>query len=649
MGNLGEKEKENAINEVRILASIKHPCRPSEFYSIIMELADDGDIYQKIQKMQQAQSNFQENEVWKILIQVIFGLKALHDLNIMHRDIKSANVFTNKDGKVKLGDMNVSKVASREGLNYTQTGTPYYARDEPYTFVSDIWSVGCVLYELLTLKPPFQSTDMGGLYKKVLKGHYSKIPMHYSSDLSIMLKQMLQVKQESRPNCDQLLSHVNQQKQIIEQSLTNKNINLPQIGSLKSIKAKDNSPSVLNRVRRSKKSLESQNLLLLKNKSMDMYGITEDNDDILERDYFADPILNNSSNNLNNINSNKHIAGMNIKNSPIETPQIASQFEISIQDDTYAHQRELHKRILLGKPIKHNNIKNAKKNKMVTLQKPQLMLPQSKKNSSLMYEEYVKSYKIPSSILTPLQDNLTLQQSNKMSQNLSINDRIAGHKESIGMLPKIQNEKTRNLEYQDTVSSNNKYRYQSESSASGLNNYKKSSVLIKNHAYQHQQLHNNSLLLLHQTQNDQSHLKSNANMQGQHSASLTKSSKSVLLKNQIQIVRQDQITSNGSFKIPQGLSLLEKQKSANATSNENPSKSSLQLASINREFKGNLYQNIQYHQSSGKLSKNFSKENSGLQSAAGIGGMILNLNSENLGHNGLAQKSYFSNPNNLKM
>jgi NIMA (never in mitosis gene a)-related kinase len=78
----------------------------------------------------------------------------------MHRDIKSANIFLNKDETIKLGDMNVSKEADQNGLNYTQTGTPYYAspevwRDEPYGFKSDIWSLGCVIYEMICLKPPF--------------------------------------------------------------------------------------------------------------------------------------------------------------------------------------------------------------------------------------------------------------------------------------------------------------------------------------------------------------------------------------------------------------------------------------------------------------------------------------------------------------
>ena len=99
----------------------------------------------------------------------------MHDLNVMHRDLKSANVFLNQDDTVKLGDMNVSKQATKEGLNFTQTGTPYYAspevwRDEPYDIKSDIWSLGCVLYEMCALVPPFRADDMQGLYKKVVKG-----------------------------------------------------------------------------------------------------------------------------------------------------------------------------------------------------------------------------------------------------------------------------------------------------------------------------------------------------------------------------------------------------------------------------------------------------------------------------------------------
>ncbi len=105
-------------------------------------------------------------------------------MKIFHRDLKSANVFLCKDGNAKLGDLNVSKVA-KKGLLYTQTGTPYYAspevwRDQPYDNKSDIWSLGCVLYEMTTLKPPFRANDMNGLYKRVLKGVYPKIAATYT-------------------------------------------------------------------------------------------------------------------------------------------------------------------------------------------------------------------------------------------------------------------------------------------------------------------------------------------------------------------------------------------------------------------------------------------------------------------------------------
>ncbi len=114
-----------------------------------------------------------------------------------------------KNGLSKLGDMNVSKIA-KNGLLYTQTGTPYYAspevwKDKPYDGKSDLWSLGCVIYEMTTLKPPFRAEDMDGLYKKVIKGSYSKIGDNYSKNLSNAIKMLLQVNPANRPSASQLL------------------------------------------------------------------------------------------------------------------------------------------------------------------------------------------------------------------------------------------------------------------------------------------------------------------------------------------------------------------------------------------------------------------------------------------------------------
>lgn len=126
--------------------------------------------------------------------------------------MQSANVFLTKAGEAKLGDMNVSKIA-KNGLLYTQTGTPYYAspevwKDKPYDSKSDIWSLGCVIYEMTTLKPPFRAEDMDGLYKKVIKGSYSKIGEKYSKQLAAAIKSMLQVNPANRPDAGQLLASI---------------------------------------------------------------------------------------------------------------------------------------------------------------------------------------------------------------------------------------------------------------------------------------------------------------------------------------------------------------------------------------------------------------------------------------------------------
>jgi NIMA (never in mitosis gene a)-related kinase len=226
--NLSEKEKENALNEVRILASVKSNFVVSykeAFFDekdntlcIIMEFADRGDLYQKIVQHKKSAIFFEESDIWRIFIQLVKGLKSLHDLKILHRDMKSANVFLFSNGSAKLGDLNVSKVAKR-GLGYTQTGTPYYAspevwKDKPYDNKSDVWSLGCVLYEMITLRPPFRAQNMEGLFNKVCKGQFSRIPERFSDDLFQVVQFLLQVNPISRPSCEQILNHPIVQKRI---------------------------------------------------------------------------------------------------------------------------------------------------------------------------------------------------------------------------------------------------------------------------------------------------------------------------------------------------------------------------------------------------------------------------------------------------
>ena len=176
---------------------------------LVMDFLDDGDLYQKIVKFTKEKRFIDEETIWRIFLDIVQALKALHSKNILHRDLKSANVFLQKNGGAKLGDLNVSKVA-KKGLLYTQTGTPYYAspevwRDQPYGSKSDIWSLGCVLYEMVTLRPPFRANDMNGLYKRVLKGVYPSIDKQFSSDMKTVIARMLQVNAKDRPSCQQIL------------------------------------------------------------------------------------------------------------------------------------------------------------------------------------------------------------------------------------------------------------------------------------------------------------------------------------------------------------------------------------------------------------------------------------------------------------
>lgn len=133
-----------------------------------MEYANGGDLQSKINTLKKTMTHMKEADIWSIFYQMVMGLQALHSKKIVHRDIKCANIFLTTDGLVKLGDLNVSKIAKADVMQ-TQTGTPYYAspevwQDKPYDKSSDIWSLGAVLYEMTALSPPFTAKDMKSLF-----------------------------------------------------------------------------------------------------------------------------------------------------------------------------------------------------------------------------------------------------------------------------------------------------------------------------------------------------------------------------------------------------------------------------------------------------------------------------------------------------
>jgi NIMA (never in mitosis gene a)-related kinase 1/4/5 len=196
---------------------------PTSTLCLVVEYSDNGDFLSKIQDHAKKGTFFKESDIWIYFLQMVIGLKALHDLKICHRDIKCANIFLSLNQEVKLGDFNVSKVAKKGSMLYTQTGTPYYAspevwKDKPYDYKSDIWSLGCVLYEIVTLRPPFKAFDMKGLYKKVVSVDYPPVPSRYSSELQNIIKAMLQSNPSARPSCEQILQMTSIFKNIKENS-----------------------------------------------------------------------------------------------------------------------------------------------------------------------------------------------------------------------------------------------------------------------------------------------------------------------------------------------------------------------------------------------------------------------------------------------
>ena len=122
---------------------------------------------------------------------------------------QTANIFLTKDKKVKIGDMNVAKVLKSQ-FGSTQTGTPYYAGPEiwlqsPQYLAVDIWSLGCILFEMLSYYPPFNGSDMRQLAQSIIHDEVPDIPSEHSQELNLLVKKLLNKNPIKRPSCDQIL------------------------------------------------------------------------------------------------------------------------------------------------------------------------------------------------------------------------------------------------------------------------------------------------------------------------------------------------------------------------------------------------------------------------------------------------------------
>ncbi|NXO87721.1 NEK3 kinase, partial [Sitta europaea] len=209
---------ENSRKEAVLLAKMKHPnivafkesFEADGHLYIVMEYCDDGDLMQKIKH--QGGNFFPEDTILRWFVQMCLAVKHIHDKRVLHRDIKSKNVFLTQSGKVKLGDFGSARLLAHPmSYAYTYVGTPYYVPPEiweslPYNNKSDIWSLGCILYELCTLKHPFQANSWKHLILKICKGSYDPLPSHYSYELHYLIKQMFKRNPQNRPSASTILA-----------------------------------------------------------------------------------------------------------------------------------------------------------------------------------------------------------------------------------------------------------------------------------------------------------------------------------------------------------------------------------------------------------------------------------------------------------
>jgi len=230
LGGLSEKEQAGAKLEVNLLRELKHPhvVEYKDSYIednvliIIMEYCEEGDLTYFIKKKAQKNETLDEKLILNWFLQLLLALEFVHRKKILHRDIKSSNIFLRSNGTVKLGDFGISKILDNtHEAAMTVVGTPYYMSPEvcenkPYTFKSDVWALGCVLYEMCTLKHAFSASNLLGLVYKIVREQHEPIPNCYSKELTVLVQKLLTKNVQGRPSIRDIFMETLIQKTIEE-------------------------------------------------------------------------------------------------------------------------------------------------------------------------------------------------------------------------------------------------------------------------------------------------------------------------------------------------------------------------------------------------------------------------------------------------
>ncbi|ESO95840.1 hypothetical protein LOTGIDRAFT_227195 [Lottia gigantea] len=228
VSDMTKKEIDQTITEVTVLARCKHEniIRYSGAYVdggslfIAMEYAESGDIGKKI--LDQRGIHFPESMILSWFVQINMALCYIHSHHILHRDLKPQNIFLTNENTIKLGDFGIARVLrDKHDLAMTVIGTPYYLSPEicqkqPYNHKSDMWALGCVLYELCCLRVPFSAPDFTSLVMIILSGSFDPIPRHYGPLLEDLVGVLLRTQPDSRPTSEQILCIPAMQPYVLE-------------------------------------------------------------------------------------------------------------------------------------------------------------------------------------------------------------------------------------------------------------------------------------------------------------------------------------------------------------------------------------------------------------------------------------------------